>query len=148
VTTLLAIVTLITIATLGVVWLVVWHLRYCRHLTHEERMRALDAGQPSLPHEPGESERRYVRNASVIAFSLGMVFPLAAVCAAAWITNEGYLERQGQVIAVWCSVGAACLASVICSAVVMLCAAVVTIRSGQPHRKQPDAEPQKTDRST
>lgn len=139
-TTPLAISALISIATVGVVWLVVRHLSHCRHLTHEERMRALEAGQPSLPQEPGESERRYVRNASVIAFFLGAAFPVAAVCAAAWTTNEGYLERQGQVIAVWCSVGAACLASVICSAVVMLCAAVVTIRSGQRLPKEADAD--------
>jgi hypothetical protein len=103
-------------------------------------MRALDAGQPSLPQEPGEPERRYVRSASLIAFCLGAAFPVAAVCAAAWITNGGYLERQGQVIAVWCSVGAACLASVICSAVVMICAAVVTIRSGQPLHKEADTD--------
>jgi hypothetical protein len=131
---------IIAVATLGVVWLVVQYLRYARHLTHEERMRALEAGLPSLSRGPGDAERRYVRNASVIALCLGVVFPGAAVSAAAWITNEGYLGHQGQVIAVWCSVGAACLASVICSAVVMLCAAAVTVRSGRPSGTQAGAD--------
>jgi len=134
-----AIFALVVIVTLSIVWLVLRHLRYCRDLTHAERMQALTAGQMLVP-ETVEPERRYLRNASLVAFCLGAIVPVVALWAAAWISHEG-LNPPGQIIAVWCSIGATCLASVICSAVVMLCAAVVTMRPSQARRM---AKPKET----
>ena len=96
------------------------HVRLWRELAHKERMKAADVGQPMHQEDPTKLDKQSLYNSYWIAFWLGGGFPIAAVGAAAWITSAGHLQHLGYLLAVWCSVAAANMTSVICAAVVIL----------------------------
>ena len=95
------------------------HVRLWRELAHKERMKAADVGQPMHQEDPAKLDKQFLYNSYWIAFWLGGGFPIAAVGAAAWITSAGHLQHLGYLLAVWCSVAAANMTSVICAVIVI-----------------------------
>ena len=101
------------------------HLRFQRELTHKERMKAAEVGQSMHQLDPTKLDKQFQDNSNGVAAFL-IIFPIVAVSVAAWITSEGQLQHLGHLLAVWCSVAAASMTSVICAAVV--------IRGSRPRR--------------
>jgi hypothetical protein len=105
------------------VGLVLWvSLRYAAHsreLSHLERLKALDAGQPLEPAAES-AHQRYAHNAFWIAFWVGAGVPIAATWAAGTVMTRTDLPPVGLVLAVWLSVAGISIAGVVCATVLML----------------------------
>jgi len=71
-----------------------------------------------IQEDPTQLDKKFQENSCSISMFL-VTFPMVAVSVAAWITSEGQLQHLGYLLAVWCSVAAASMTSVICAAVVI-----------------------------
>ena len=94
------------------------HARLRRELTHKERIKAAEVGQPMHEGDPTKLDKQFQVHCNGISFFL-VVVPIVAVSVAAWITTTGQLQHLGYLLAVWCSVAAVSMTSVICATVVI-----------------------------
>jgi hypothetical protein len=106
----------------ALVWMLMRHSRKNRELLHMERMKALEMGQPAGLSEPDKLQEKYAYNAFWIAFWVGAGVPAAAVWAAAYATTQPNGQEMAIAIAIWSSVTAVSIPSVVCATVLMVSA--------------------------
>ena len=97
-------------------------LRFLRvrcEMFHAERMKALESGLPAPSPGTSDHSPKCTSSAVGVAFWMGGVFPLGAIWAAAWATSAEEFGL-GHVLTVWIAASLACVAAVICAAVIMI----------------------------
>src|SRR5580700_1279692 len=73
-------------------WLSMRHAGRCRALSHTERMKALESGQPPGPTESEQRQSKYTHSAFWIAFWIGAVVPIAATSAASSVMVQARIR--------------------------------------------------------
>lgn len=102
--------------------------RIGRQLQHEERMKAIEAGQPL---DPVDLSSKFMHNTFWIAFWIVFGVPGAGFYAVSTAMQTANLSLAVSIVA-WLSAAAASIAAVVCATVLMLHARSSEVRSGKP----------------
>ena len=101
-------------------WLSMRHAGRCRALSHTERMKALESGQPPGPTESEQRQSKYTHSAFWIAFWIGAVVPIAATSAASSVMVQTGVQEFRIVLAIWICVAAISIAGVVCATILVI----------------------------
>jgi len=101
-------------------WLIFRQVAKSREMTHLERMKALEVGQPIGPSEAEIGQAKYLHNIFWISFWIGAVIPVAATSAVSSVMVQVGLHDFSIILAMWICVAIISVASVVCATVAMI----------------------------
>ena len=101
-------------------WLIFRQVAKSREMTHLERMKALEVGQPIGPSEAEKCQAKYLHNIFWISFWIGAVVPVAATSAVSSVMVQVGLHDFAIILTMWICVAIISVASVICATVAMI----------------------------
>lgn len=116
----IAIVTISLLFAGVALWIIVKQAAKSRELTHLERMKVLETGQPIGPSEAEKCQARYLHNVFWICFWVGAGVPIAAASAASTVMIQTNLHEFGILLAIWICVAVIAVASVVCATALMI----------------------------
>jgi hypothetical protein len=114
-------------------WLIGRQVARSRELSHLERMKALELGQPaeSSSSEAATCQDKYQHNAFWICFWIGAGVPIAAASAASSVMIQTRLQDFGIIVAIWISVAVISVASVVCATILMISSRLGSSKGGK-----------------
>lgn len=115
-------------------WLIFRQVARSRELSHLERMKALELGQPTEPSEAEKSQNKYLHNAFWICFWIGAGVPIAAASAASSVMIQTNLHEFSIILAIWICVAVISVASVVCATTLMISSRHWSTKEGRPGR--------------
>jgi len=116
----------IAIVTIGLLfagfalWLIVKQAAKSREMSHLERMKVIESGQPIGPSEAEKCQAKYLHNVFWICFWVGAGVPIAATSAVTSVMIQTKLQDFFILRAIWICVAVISTASVICATALMV----------------------------